>query len=177
VILMLIFFNGSHRSAGRTVGHSTAAGETGRIYGYGLRQIADRIRAPCTNFYFSARRHNDRHPGIASGEPDRYAALLDPLSASAFGARDPMLDLLDLLFAGTPYAAAVRDLRYGAANADFSPGDALRPDWTMLRSLLQQPSTGVSPQSTPPWNNPAWLGIQPGLGAIGNYGATLPVGF
>jgi hypothetical protein len=49
-----------------------------------------------------ARKRDDRHPGTASGELDR-ASLRDPLSPSAFGSRNPMLDLLDLLFAGTFY--------------------------------------------------------------------------
>jgi hypothetical protein len=91
-----------------------------------------------------------------------------------------------VLFAGTPYAAAIRDLRYGAANGDFSPADALRPDWTTMRSLLQQSSTGMSPQyplvpSAAPWNPapPGQFGMQAGFGLGGgpNFGATLPVGF
>src|SRR5215475_6172430 len=73
-------------------------------------------------------------PGVRRG---RSRTLLDPLRSA--GARDPMLDLLDILFAGTPYAPAVRDLRYDGAN-DVSRADALGPDWTMLRSLLQQSS-------------------------------------
>jgi hypothetical protein len=47
-----------------------------------------------------ARKRDDRHP--AAGELD-LASLLDPLRSAAFSARDPMLDLLDLLFAGTVY--------------------------------------------------------------------------
>jgi hypothetical protein len=37
-----------------------------------------------------------------AGELD-LASLLDPLRSAAFSARDPMLDLLDLLFAGKIY--------------------------------------------------------------------------
>jgi hypothetical protein len=95
-----------------------------------------------------------------------------------------MFDLLDLIFAGTPHLSAVRDLRYGAANGDFPPADALRPDWTTLRSLLQQPSTGIGLQyrwlpSSLSWSpaRAGRFGMQAGFGAIGgapNYGATLP---
>jgi hypothetical protein len=70
---------------------------------------------------------------------------------------------------------AIRDLRYGAANGDFSPADALRPDWTTPRSLLQQ-DTGTS-QPSLPWNAAQQFGIPAGFGNIGNYGATLPAGF
>jgi hypothetical protein len=44
------------------------------------------------------RKRDDRHPGTASDELD-LASLPAPLRSAAFSARDPMLDLLEVLFA------------------------------------------------------------------------------